>query len=78
MPKVNVTCRLETEEVAVLDRLAELMDRDRSYLIKQAVSEFIAHRQWQISEVEAAVRDADAGDFASEKDVRLAFREPSR
>ena len=37
MGKINVTCRLATEDVAFLDKLGTLWDRDRSYLIKMAV-----------------------------------------
>jgi|CXWL01.1.fsa_nt_gi predicted transcriptional regulator len=75
MEKVNVTCRLDAEDVAFLDKLAGLTDRDRSYLIKQAVAEFISLQKWQIEEVEAAIVEADSGDFAPDKDVRQTFRE---
>jgi len=75
MEKVNVTCRLDAEDVAFLDKLAELTDRDRSYLIKQAVAEFISLQKWQIEEVEAAIVEADSGDFAPDRDVRQAFQE---
>lgn len=75
MEKVNVTCRLAVTDVAFLDKLAGSMDRDRSYLIKQAVSEYIALRQWQIEEVERALAECKAGDFATEKQVTAAFAE---
>jgi RHH-type rel operon transcriptional repressor/antitoxin RelB len=73
--RVNVTCRLSAEDVAFLDKLAEVRDRDRSYLIKQAVSEYIALQRWQIEEIERAMEEAKAGKFAPDKEVRAMFNE---
>ena len=75
MEKVNVTCRLDAEDVAFLDKLGKVTERDRSYLIKKAVSEYIALHRWQIEEVERAVVEAATGDFASDKEVRAVFNE---
>lgn len=78
MEKINVTCRLAADDVAFLDRLAGSLDRDRSYLIKQAVADYIALHRWQIEEVERAIQEADAGDFATDKEVKAAFAELRR
>jgi RHH-type rel operon transcriptional repressor/antitoxin RelB len=75
MQKVNVTCRLDKGDVAFLDKLAQVTDRDRSYLIKKAVAEYIDLQRWQIEEVEKAIGEADAGQFATDKEVRSAFNE---
>lgn len=71
--KVNVTVRLDQDIVAFLDKLAEVEDRDRSYMIKQAVSNFVQLHRWQIEEIERAVKEADAGLFASDKEVEEYF-----
>ncbi len=71
--KVNVTVRLDPETVAFLDRLADVKDRDRSYMIKQAVANFVKLHRWQIEEVERAVKEADAGIFASEEEAERFF-----
>jgi RHH-type rel operon transcriptional repressor/antitoxin RelB len=75
MDKVPVTCRLDADDVAFLDKLAETTDRDRSYLIKQAVAEFISLQKWQIEEIEAAIAEADAGKFLSDAELRKLFKE---
>ncbi len=75
MEKVNVTVRLEKDAVAFLDTLGESMDRDRSYLIKQAVESFISLHRWQLEEIKKAIAEADAGDFASDEEVASMFRE---
>lgn len=78
MGKINVTCRLDADDVVFLDKLAQLTDRDRNYLIKQAVAEFISLQKWQIEEVESALLEADAQQFASDKEVRQTFQELQR
>ena len=73
MKKVNVTCRLDSESVAFLDTLGAQLDRDRSYLIKNAVSRFIDVHRWQIEEIKQGIAEADRGEFVSEADMEASF-----
>lgn len=70
MEKVNVTCRLNADDVAFLDTLGAQLERDRSYLIKQAVAKFIAEQRWQVEEVKRAMAEADAGNVLTDKQFR--------
>jgi predicted transcriptional regulator len=74
MEKVNVTVRLEKDAVEFLDTLGKSMDRDRSYLIKEAVQSYISLHKWQIEEIHKAIAEADAGQFATDKEVEKMFR----
>ena len=65
----TMTIRLEDEVKDRLDRLADSTNRSRSYLAAEAIREFVETNEWQIAEVRAALKEAEAGDFASEKDV---------
>ena len=78
MKKVNVTCRLDGEAVAFLDALGQQLDRDRSYLIKDAVARYISLRRWQVDEINKATGEADNGEFASEDEVARTFAELTR
>ena len=78
MEKVNVTVRLEKDAVDFLDTLGRSLDRDRSYLIKEAVRSYISLHRWQIEEIKKAIVEADAGDFASDKEVKTMFAELKR
>ena len=73
--KVSVTIRLDQDTVAFLDRLADVEDRDRSYLIKQAVADFVRLHRWQIDEIEKAVKEADAGLFLSDEETTALMNE---
>ncbi len=75
MEKVSVTCKLNEDDVMFLDKLAASSDRDRSYLIRHAVGEFIALHRWQLEDIERAIGEADRGEFASDDDVQSMFKE---
>lgn len=75
MEKVSVTCKLNEDDVEFLDKLAESSDRDRSYLIRQAVGEFIALHKWQLEDIDRAIGEADRGEFASDSEVHSMFKE---
>ena len=76
--KVSVTVRLDRDTVAFLDQLAGVEDRDRSYMIKQAVANFVRLHRWQIEEIEKAVNEADAGLFLSDEETVTFMEELGR
>ncbi len=65
----TMTIRLEDEVKVRLDRLADSTHRSKSFLAAEAIREFVENNEWQIAEVRAALKEADAGDFAADKDV---------
>lgn len=65
----TMTIRLEDEVKDRLDRLAESTQRSKSFLAAEAIREFVEINEWQIAEVKMALKEATAGDFASDKDV---------
>jgi len=74
MTRDVVTVRMAADKRAQLDALARAVDRDRSWLINEAVDAYLAVHRWQIAHIEAGLRDAEAGDFASDEDVEAAWR----
>ncbi|VAW59636.1 Prevent host death protein, Phd antitoxin [hydrothermal vent metagenome] len=69
----TMTIRLEPELKSRLDKLASVTHRSKSFLASEAVREFIELNEWQIQELKAAIKEADAGDFASDQDVEAVF-----
>ena len=67
----TMTIRLEPELKSRLDKLSAVTHRSKSFLAAEAVREFIELNEWQIEEIKAAVKEADAGNFASDQEVRL-------
>jgi predicted transcriptional regulator len=73
MAKELLTVRLEAGKIRELDKLALGLERDRTYVVSQAIDAYLDVQRWQIEYVESAMRDADAGQFASPAEVKSAF-----
>jgi len=73
MAKENVTLRLNSEKRAVIDAIAASLDRDRSYIINEAVDAYLEVHQWQAEQIRKALAEADKGDFATEKEMAAFF-----
>jgi predicted transcriptional regulator len=63
------TVRLPDDVAKKLDELAEKLDRSRSYVAAQAISDFVTREAWQLADIEAGLRDAERGNFASDAEV---------
>jgi predicted transcriptional regulator len=54
---------------AELDALAKSTGRNRNTLVEEAIRRFIDVQRWQITDIEQAIQEADAGDFASDEEM---------
>ncbi|WP_370791896.1 CopG family ribbon-helix-helix protein [Bilophila wadsworthia] len=71
----TVTTRIDEETQSRLDQLAKATDRSRSWLVADAIRRYVEEEGWQVAAIEEGVRQADAGDFATEDEVKAAFAE---
>jgi len=69
----TMTIRLDPELKSRLDKLASATHRSKSFLASEAVREYIELNEWQIQELKDAIKEADDGDFASDKEVETIF-----
>lgn len=65
----TMTVRLDDAIRDRLDVLAEATQRSKSFLAAEAIRAYIENNEWQIGEIQAALREADAGDFASDNEL---------
>ena len=65
----TMTIRLDDEVKNRLQALAESTQRSKSFLAADAVREYLDNNAWQVGEIQAALSEADAGDFASQAEV---------
>ncbi|MER8953625.1 CopG family ribbon-helix-helix protein [Mesorhizobium sp. M0833] len=68
------TVRVRDETADRLDRLAEKLDRSRSYVAAKAIEDFVAREEWQLAEIEAGLAEASQGDLAGASDVEAVVR----
>jgi RHH-type rel operon transcriptional repressor/antitoxin RelB len=61
-----LTLRIPNEIKEQLGKLAESTHRSQSFLGAEAIRRYIELESWQIAEIQQALTEADAGDFASD------------
>ena len=69
----TMTVRVPMQLKEQLDQLAQRTARSKSWLAADAIRAYIELHEWQISEIEAGIREAGAGEFASQADVEAVF-----
>lgn len=67
MPVMSL--RLSDDQSDTLARLAQATGRSKNFLAAQALDEYLAREAWQIGEIQQAIVEADAGEFASGAEV---------
>ncbi len=65
----TVSFRTNSKKVEALDALASMYDRDRSYLLNEAVDNYLDLQQYHIELIEKGIRQADAGELVDHSDV---------
>lgn len=69
-----LTIRVSPETREQLEKLALATQRSKSYLAAEAIEKYLALEAWQVAEVEQALREADAGEFASEDELAAVLK----
>lgn len=64
-----MSLRIPDEIADTLANLAKATGRSKSYLALDALREYLAREAWQIDEIQKALKEADAGDFASAEEI---------
>lgn len=64
-----MSLRLPDELAETLALLAKATGRSKSFLAVDALREYLAREAWQIEEIQKALNEAHAGDFASAEEV---------
>ncbi|MCL1471098.1 CopG family ribbon-helix-helix protein [Argonema antarcticum] len=73
MDNENVMFRLDSEKKAALDAIAAVLERDRSYILNEAIDLYLKMHQWQIEEIQRSIAEADADEFATDEEVQAVF-----
>jgi predicted transcriptional regulator len=70
MEKQTISFRLESDKVSALDELAQSLDRDRTYLLAEAVQAYLETQEWQLEQIRASIAEADAGQVIDHRKVK--------
>lgn len=74
-PTVTVAARIPREMRDDLDQLAKSTGRNKNALLEEALRRFIEVEKWQLADIEAGLREANAGDFATDEEIEAVFNE---
>jgi predicted transcriptional regulator len=69
MAREIMTVRVDPRTRETLDGIAAALDRDRTYVVNQALEAYIDVHKWHIDHIRQGLREAKAGKFASEDQV---------
>ena len=65
----TISFRIAPEKVAQLDQIAKAMDRDRTYLLNEAVENYLSEQRRFAAMVEEGRRDISDGRIVSHEEV---------
>jgi predicted transcriptional regulator len=65
----TISFRIASEKIAQLDSIAKSMDRDRSYLLNEAVENYLSEQQRFAAMVEEGLEDMRSGRFFADEEV---------
>jgi predicted transcriptional regulator len=71
--QATISFSLDTGKIKALDEIASVFDRDRSDLLNEAIDSYLQVYQWQLDHIKEGLRQADAGEFATDEEVAAAF-----
>jgi RHH-type rel operon transcriptional repressor/antitoxin RelB len=72
MPEVTV--RVDRKTKARLEKLAIETRRPESRLMAEAIRSYVDINEWQIEGIKQAIKEADAGNFATDAEVKATLR----
>ena len=70
----TVSFRIDARKIAQLDEVAEAQDRDRTYVLTEAVDAYLDVQRWQIEHIKEGLRQADSGAGIPHQEVVAKWR----
>jgi len=65
----TLTFRTPEEKAAALDKAAALQQRDRSFILNEAVDQYLSLQEYHLALIDEGIRAADAGDVIPHSEV---------
>jgi RHH-type transcriptional regulator, rel operon repressor / antitoxin RelB len=71
----TINVRLPEALYNQIEELAKATSRTKSFLAIDALTHYVQSESWQIRDIHEGIKEADAGEFATDKQVTLAVIE---
>ncbi len=66
--------RVSAKTKSQLEKLAAATNRSKSFLASEALERYLKLEAWQIKEIKQVLKETDAEEFASDKDLAKAIK----
>ncbi len=69
----TINVRLPEALYNQIEELAKATARAKSFLAIDALTNYVQRESWQIRDIHEGIREADAGEFATDEEVKAVF-----
>ena len=69
----TINVRLPEALYNQIEELAKATARSKSFLTIDALTNYVQSESWQISDIQKGIKEADADEFATDKQVKAVF-----
>jgi predicted transcriptional regulator len=66
----TLTFRAPEEKVAALDSIAAMQQRDRSFILNEAVDQYLSLEEYNLAMIDQGIREDDAGDMIDHSEIK--------
>ena len=73
MTTKTINVRLPESLYNQIEALAKATARTKSFLAIDALTSYVQNESWQIRDIHEGLKEADAGEFASDEQVKAVF-----
>ncbi len=73
MAAKTINVRLPEALYNQIEALSKATARTKSFLAIDALTHYVQSESWQIHDIHEGIKEADAGEFATEKQVKAVF-----
>jgi RHH-type transcriptional regulator, rel operon repressor / antitoxin RelB len=73
MTAKTINVRLTEALYNQIEELAKATARTKSFLTIDALTHYVQNESWQIRDIHEGIREADVGEFATDKQVQAVF-----
>jgi predicted transcriptional regulator len=73
MTAKTINVRMPEALYKQIEELAKSTDRTKSFLAVDALTQYVKSESWQIQDIHKAIKEADAGELATDQQVKDVF-----
>ncbi len=71
---ISLSFRTDEQIKEKLDRAAKAQDRNRNWVINEAIQSYLELHQWQLAEIDAGIADSNGGKGYTTAELRSRLR----